>query len=430
MPHSRRPPDPDASSRVRQPGRNWKIARWLLPLVVIGVGLAIAQILVNSGPRARLAAPAKQPRLVETLRFTPAEGTPVLEAMGTVVAARKSTLYAQVSGPIVSVSRQLIPGGLFQAGEEILRIDEADYRLGLRQQEANVASAQAALQEELGQRVVARREYELLDQKLDSVVQALVLREPQLASARATLESAEVSRDQAQLALERTKVVAPFLGMVTSRNVDLGTRVDPSTALLSLVSIENVWVDVSVPVADLRWITIPTSDAGRGASVELRQTGWDAGTRRTGHVLRLIPELDGDSRMARLLVEVPDPLALKPEHAGLPPVMVNDFLRVRISGRPLEDVVAMERRLLRDGDQVWIMAPDDTLEIRPVEVAFRGRDQVLIKAGISRDDRVITADMDTPVAGTPLRERRDSGAVTHEDQAPPSQRKPGPGAGS
>ncbi len=402
MSHSRLDPEPDSSPPVRQRGRGWKMSRWLLPLFVIGVGLAIAQFLLDSGPQARIAAPAKQPRLVETISFTPAEGTPVLEAMGTVVAARESTLYPQVSGPIVSVSSQLIPGGLFQAGEEILRIDEADYRLGVRQQEASVASAQASLQEELGQQVVARREYELLDQKLDSVVQALVLREPHLASARATLESAEVNRDQARLALERTKVVAPFLGMVTRRNVDLGTRVDPGTALLTLVSIENFWVEVSVPVADLDWIEIPIGDDSSGATVELRQTGWDTGTSRTGRVLRLIPELDGDSRMARLLVEVPDPLVLKPEHAGLPPAMVNDYLRVRISGRPLDDVVAMERRLLRDGDQVWVMAPEDTLEIRPVEVALRGSDQVFVKAGIDREDRVVTADMSTPVAGTPL----------------------------
>lgn len=405
MPNSTLSPEsPTSESRssvtTRTSLKRVKILRWLLPLMVIVTGAVIAQFLLNSGPQARIGAPSKQPRLVETASFVPAMSTPMLEAMGTVIAAREGVLYPQVNGTIVAVSDQLIPGGLFHTGDEVLRIDEADYQLSLRQQEAAVDSARAALQEELGQQAVARREYELLGRQLASSDEALVLRKPQLASAHATLKSAEAIRDQSRLELERIRVVAPFGGIVTRRDVDLGTRVTTTTTLLTLVSTEAFWVEVSVPVADLAWINIPDSSGNTGATVALKQASWGKDLSRTGRVLRLIPELDSDSRMARLLVEVPDPLALKPEHAGLPPVLVNDYLRVSITGRPLNNVVALDRNLLRDGDNIWIMSPDDTLEIRPVEVAFRGSDVVYIQAGLSREDRVITADMSTPVEGT------------------------------
>ena len=372
-------------------------------MVVIGAGAIGGMMLLGSGPQARMAPPTAQPRLVETASFTPATSIPVFEAMGTVIAAHESTLYPMVSGPIVAVSEELMPGGQFKAGEEMLRIDDADYQLSLRKQQAAVAEAQAALQEELGQQAVAKREYELLDRKLEAADKALVLRQPQLASARATLESATADRDQADLDLARTRVTAPFDGMVLSRNVDLGTRVTTSTTLLTLINVDTFWVEVSVPVADLAQIAIPGEDGDTGAQVELQQTGWDAAQKRHGRVLRLIPELDSASRTARLLIGVDDPLALRDENAGLPPIMVNDYLRVRIAGESIPEVVTLPRKLLRDGDTVWVMSADNPLEIRPVEVIHKAGEHVLIKTGIDRDDRIITVDLSTPVAGTPLR---------------------------
>ncbi len=387
----------------RQRRSDGRLLRWLLPVVVIGAGAISGLMLFSSGPLARMAPPVAQPRLVEIATFTSATNTPVFEAMGTVIAARESTLYPMVSGPIVAVSEELMPGGQFKAGEEMLRIDVADYQLSLRKQQAAVAEAQAALQEELGQQAVAKREYELLDRKLEAADRALVLRQPQLASARATLESAKADRDQADLDLARTRVTAPFDGMVLLRNVDLGTRVTTSTTLLTLINVDTFWVEVSVPVTDLAQIAIPGEDGDTGAQVELQQTGWDAAQKRHGRVVRLIPELDSASRTARLLIGVDDPLALRDENAGLPPIMVNDYLRVRIAGESIPEVVTLPRKLLRDGDTVWVMASDNTLEVRTVEVVHRAGEHVLIKTGIDSDDRIITVDLSTPVAGTPLR---------------------------
>jgi len=393
---------------------------WLLPVVIVGVGAIGGLALLGSGPQARMAPPPTQARIVEVSRFSADTHAPVFEVMGTVMAARESTLYPMVSGPIVAVSDQYMPGGQFKTGEEIVRIDKADYQLNLRKQQAVVAEAQAALQEELGEQAVAKREYELLDRKLTAADKALVLRQPQLASARAALDSAEADRDQAELDLARTRITAPFDGMVLSRNVNLGTRVITSSALLTLISVDTFWLEVSVPVADLAQIAIPAVGSDTGAQVELHQTGWPAAQQRYGRVLRLIPSLDSASRTARLLIEIDDPLALREENAGLPVVMVNDYLRVRIAGKLMPGVVQLPRKLLRDGDTVWIMASDDRLEMRSVDVVHKSGEYVLIKAGIDNDDRIISVDLSAPVAGTLLRLQ----SAEADDHSPPDNGTP------
>ncbi len=48
---------------------------------------------------------------------------------------------------------------------------------------------------------------------------------------------------------------------------------------------------------------------------------------------------------------------------------------------------AIERELVRDGDRLWIMDDQGALDIRPVEIAFRGQDHVLVTGGIRDGER-------------------------------------------
>lgn len=383
------------------------LRRWLrrgLPLLVLAAALAGAAALVKTAPKTQRQLPPPQARLVETLPVALGSHATVVSAMGTVLAAQQSTLAPQVNGVVAELAPQLLPGGLFARGDLLLRLDDTDLRLALQQKAAAVAQAEAALAEELGRQRVARHEYELLGQSLASEDAALVLREPQLAAARATLANARAVLEQARLDLARARVTAPFAGSVVSRQVDVGTRVTPTTPLLTLLSTDEFWLQVSVPLEQLPWLHIPTRTGEPGSVARLHNdAAWPAGSGREGRVLRLLPTLDGQARMAQVLIRIPDPMALTAAHRGQPPVLVNDYLRAEIAGRALDNSVRLPRELLRDGDKVWLLAADDTLEIRPVHVAFRGRDSVLIDAGLAAGERLITSNLATPVAGMALR---------------------------
>jgi len=363
-----------------------------------------AVALMQSGPSAKREPPPRQARLVETRPLVIGSARTRIDAMGTVMPAESVTLQPQVGGEIISVSDDLEPGGLFRTGDELLRIDPRDYELAVLQRESEVAQAQSTLRLEQGQQSIARREFEILNESLQDDDQELVLRKPQLESVRAQLALAKAKLEQAKLDLQRSRIRAPFNAIVESIDVDVGTRVTSASTLATLAGTDSCWLEVSVPVKQLKWIDIPRGSTTQGSRVRITNpAAWGAGTFREGRVIRLAGGLEEEGRMARLFVEVDDPFTLKPENSGKPVMLLGSYVSAEIEGRPLEQVAAIAREHLRDGDRLWIMGADATLEIRQVDIVFRGRDQVLVADGVAAGEQLVVTDLAAPVAGMPLR---------------------------
>jgi RND family efflux transporter MFP subunit len=384
-------------------GRRLVAARVLVPIVILALGVVGARVLVATGPKAERKPRARQARVVEIVRAEVVDAPVVLGAMGPAMPAQEVELRPQVSGEIVEFSEDVVPGGLFPEGELLMRIDPRDYELAVRQRASDVALAERDLKLEMGQQLVAKREYELLGEVIREDDAELVLRMPQLESAKQRLEAAKAALEDARLDLERTKIAA---ALVRAKHVDRGEIVTQVSVLADLVGTDEYWIEVAVPVADLEWITVPRRRGEPGSAVRIYDpAAWGADTYRTGEVLRLAGDLGEEGRMARVLVSVRDPLSLLPEHQGKPALLIGSYLRVEIEGQGLTSVVSLDRKLLRDGDAVWVMTDDDTLAVRPVEVAYRGRDHVLVSAGITVGDRLVMTDLPAPVPGMPLRLR-------------------------
>jgi RND family efflux transporter MFP subunit len=316
----------------------------------------------------------------------------------------------------------------------------------LLQREADITKAEAALRIEEGQQAIAKSEYSMLGRALDDQDRDLVLREPQLRTARANLEAAraakrsaeaarkmaeadkgaaeamkrsaeaqvaaaeaakaagEVALRKAQLDLERTTIRAPYNAIVEAEAVDLGSQVSPQTALATLIGTDAYWIEVSVPVDKLRWLREPDSRGQKGSTARVfNEAAWGRGVSRAATVVRLAGSLEPEGRMATLRVAVRDPLGLKNPGERLPTLLIGSYVRVEIDGLEIENVVPLERDLLREGDRVWVMTPESTLDIREVTIAFRGRDTLLVSDGLETGDKVVTTALGAPVAGTPLR---------------------------
>lgn len=396
--------------------RRW--ARRLLPLLVLLGCVAIGAALLATGPVATRQPRPPTARIVEVTQAERTTAPARLDLMGTVVATREVVLRPQVSGRVVEVAPDFVPGGRFATGDVMLRIDPSDALLAIRQREAELAQTRAELRLERGNQAVARSEFALLGEAIAEADRDLVLRQPQLASVEARVEAAEAALDRARLDLERTTLRAPFPALVRSRGVELGSRVDAATEIATIVDTGAYWIEVLVPAGQLRWIDVPRSagtegaldlaegalDLAEGSRAVLRHAGaWGPGAEREGRIVRLLGDIESEGRMARLLVRVDDPLALAPEHRGLPPLLLGSYVSVEIRGRPLEDVFSLDRSFLRGGDRVWLLGDDGRLEIRPVEVAFRGADHVLVQTGLASGDRIVTSALSSPVAGMLLR---------------------------
>ena len=385
--------------------------RWfrrLMPVVVVVAGLAVAMVFIQSKPSAKREPPPRQARLVEIQPVVFERARTRIDAMGTVVPAESVTLQSQVSGEVISVSDDLEPGGQLQAGDELLRIDPRDYELAVLQRESEVAQAQSSLRLEQGQQAIARREFELLNEAMQEEDRDLVLRKPQLESVRAQLALAQASLEKAKLDLQRTRVRAPFNAIVESSAVDVGARVTTANTLATLAGTDSCWVEVSVPVKQLQWITVPRARDAVGSSVRITNpAAWGEGVWREGRVIRLASDLEKEGRMARLIVEVDDPFTLRPENSDKPVMLMGSYVSVDIEGRPLEQVARIEREYLRDGDRLWIMGAEDTLDIRQVDIVFRSQNEVFVASGVEEGEALVVTDLAAPVEGMPLRRKDD-----------------------
>jgi RND family efflux transporter MFP subunit len=395
--------DPDMDKRAARDRRSGarRIALTVgACLGILGVAAGAIVLIHSTEPEAeRVGATRKSAALVETLTVSRASHRPELVVLGTVEPARDIVLSPRVSGQVVAVGPNFKPGGFVRAGEVLLRIDSADFENVVAMRESALHEAQALLAIEEGRQSVAEYEFELLGEEIDASNRALVLREPQIASARAGVEAAEAAVNQAKLDRDRAEVVAPFDAQILSRSADVGSHVSPGNDLARLVGIEEYWVTATVPVRDLEWIRFPDGDRP-GSAVRVRnRAGGRPGVFREGRVMQLIGMVDRQTRLARVLVTIEDPLA---RDLDAPPLILGTVVETRIEGRALPDIVRLDRSYLREGNTVWVLR-DDQLDIREVEVVYEDARFAYIGEGLADEDQVVTTSLATVAPGIELK---------------------------
>ncbi len=386
--------------------RRWlgSTIRLLLGLTVLIVGAGISIYWMTHRPTAQRRPPQPEATLVDVSRVQTRDEQVVVRAMGPVVPVASIQLASRVSGQIVEVSPHFMPGGHFNEGEKILQVEQKDYSLAVEQRKSELVKAQRDLKLEMGQQSVAQREYELLEQEVQEEDKELLLRQPQLEMAKAAVSAAEAALEKAQLDLQRTVIVSPFNAMVQSKNVDLGSQVSTGTMLASLVGTDEYWVEVSVPVDELKWISIPGYNGKNGSTVRVYyQSAWGKDAFRVGVVKRLMTDLEPQGRMARLLITVKDPLQLQANPEKRHPLILGSYVRVDIDGVEVPDIAKIPRTAVREANEVWVVSPDKKLDIRTVSIVWSGNDHVYISDGLDDGDLLIMSSLGAPVQGMPLR---------------------------
>ncbi len=378
----------------------------LLILIVLLIGAGILYRIYTTEPEAtRETAKKKTPMLVEVT--TPSSGTfrPRIKAMGNVRPAKDIILRPRVRGEILEISENFTPGGYLEKEETVVRLDPADYKYTLQQRKNELQKARSELKLEKGRKNVAESEYKSIKEQLsEETNQELVLRKPQLESARADVELAQTAVNQAKLDLQRTSIEAPFHAHVLTRDVNVGSQVAAGDRLARLVGVKRFWVDVRIPLSTLRWIRIPDDPSGEvQSSVQIRdRNSWPENTFRTGRLYKRVSMVGDQSRMAKILVEVPDPLARLDKNENKPELLIDAPVQVVIKGKEITNAVRLNRDYLRKENTVWVMS-DGKLDIRSVEVKMRDSEYAYIRSGLESSDQVVKTGLTTITDGAPLR---------------------------
>jgi RND family efflux transporter MFP subunit len=385
------------------------IVQLLFVVIVIGAGVAAFAYFKKTAPRTQRRPRVPMAPLVETMVLTREAHAVTISAMGEVVPAEEMTLKSRVSGQVVTLQPEFTVGGLLKKGQEILRVDDSDYRLAVAQAESTVVDSKYALSLEQGRQAVAQREWSLLNGKATGADADLALRKPHLEKAKADLAASQAALEKARLDLARTHITAPFNAMVRSREVATGSQIGTQEALAELVGTDRFWVEVSLPVDRLNWIRIPRQAAEKGATATVR---YGTGHKIKGEVVRLLGDLTTEGRMARVLVAVEDPLGLKAENRERAHLLIGEYVRVEIEGRHLADVITLPRSALHDGNLVWLVTSENTLSIREVTPVWRDEESIVVQEGLSKGDRLITSALPAPVDGMPLKVEADKSPDT------------------
>lgn len=381
---------------------NWKLTA-LVVLLILGVAAGLVFLIFSTEPSAeRAGATKKTAMLVEVVEAEKGAFQPQIMAQGTVEPSQDIILSPQIDGRIVELAPSFVPGGYIEEGDLVIRIEPEDYRHVLAQRQSELRQARSDLAVARGRHEAAQAEYEYIDEELSPENEDLVLQRPQLEAAKDRVAAAKAAVDQARLDLGRTSVEAPFDAHIISRDINVGSQVTSNDRIGRLVGIETYWVNVELPLHKLRWIEVAEGD-NEGSSVRVRNDqAWPDETYRNGRLFRRVGALDERTRMARVLAEIPDPLARESENEGKPPLIIGEFVDVMIDGKELEDVVQLDRNYVREDDTVWVME-DGKLQIKEVDVLVRDGTYAYISEGLADGAQVVTTNISTPTEGAALR---------------------------
>jgi len=214
---------------------------------------------------------------------------------------------------------------------------------------------------------------------------------------------------EAELGLERTAISVPFAGRVMSESVDVGQFVTSGQTLARVYSTDVARIVVPFQDRQLQWFAIPspvldlTPSPGRAeleSDVNVTVSAAFAGKRRqwSGRVARTAGQVDRQSRMVDVVIEVDDPF----DAANPVPLMPGMFVEVAIAGHRLEDVVRVPRFALRADRRVWV-AREGKLNIVDVDVVRTDRQHAYVAGGLEDGDVVITSQLDVVIEGMAVR---------------------------
>lgn len=388
------------------------LLRFTGPVLVLGLGIGAFALLRATAPVPETDENNNRPVTVYTHIAERSDVTLDVETQGEVRARTAIDLTAQVSGRVVSVSPEYAEGGRFDPDTTLLKIEDTDYRLLLREAEAAVAAADLAVEQALADADVARRQ--LLG---DPSPSDLALKKPQIEEARARREAALAALEQAQLNLARTEVRLPFTGRVASTEVHVGEYVALGTGLGRVFATDRVQVRLPLNDQQLSALGLPigyAADNGEAQPVRLstrlagRQHEW------LGALTRIDAAMDSATRLIYATAEVEDPYGSGRSPEGMP-LAVGLFVDARISGRSVKNAVRVPARGLRPGNQLYVVDSSGLLDIREARVEHLTSTHAVLSEGLRAGERVVVSALRNPISGMSLATIDEQRYATRED---------------
>jgi len=341
---------------------------------------------------------------VEVIKAVPKEHQVILNAYGEVSAHYSLTLTSEVSGKVVSISPNFATGHAVKKGEVLAKIEDSAYQEALYSAKTNLASAQQSLLEEANQARQAQKEWKRSGLKGNP--SALVLRKPQLKVAQTKVEYYKKAVQAAQYNLQQTQIKAPFGGIITSRNIQLGAVIQSSTTIASLESSD--YAEVRILLSDKKWKGLPHYT---NAQLQEQPDLWKAQLINdngswSGVISRIEQHIDTDSRQRALIVKINRPLAQKT------PLYSGSFVTAKIQGTHFKNIWKLPVSVLFQGQYVWYVDSQDVLKKQKVSVVFSQGENLYIQPFTSQTISIVLSPLNYFVEGKKVQIKEEKLGIT------------------
>jgi len=321
---------------------------------------------------------AGQPKqTVTAMKAAPQSWHHQIAAVGTVHAVRGADLSAEVAG-IVDVIR-FESGADVKAGTLLVELRAHDDIARLESLKANARLA------------------ELNFHRAEAEFKAQAISQARLDDATATYKSASAQVAEQQALIDKKRVRAPFAGHLGIRAVDPGQYVNAGTTLVTLQSLDPIYVDFYLPQQNLETLRVGQVVAARSDTYpELKFSG---------RISAIDPKVDADTRNVLVRATLKNPT-----HQLLPGMFVNVDIQV---GKALEYLTLPKTAIAYNpyGETVFVLTKGEAANGNAAELVAkqvfvnvgpsRG-DQVAIIKGISAGDQIVTSGQLKLKNGTPV----------------------------
>ena len=406
-----------------------------LLLLTLTLGLfAYAGQMVNSAMKDSMSRKPRTPQqrervfTVNVITAEPQSITPMLEAFGEVQSRRTLDLRMATGGQVIELAEGFVEGGQVQAGEVLVRLNDADARSAVGRAEADVTDAMAEVEEADRALVLISDELQAaqdqadlrsraLERQLDlknrgvgtsaavetaelaasSATQAVLSRRSAVDQAKARRAQAETRLARAELALQDvsrrwkdTVLTSEFSGTLGSISLVKGGLVTPNEKIGSLIDPETLEVAFRVSTEQYARLLDRSGKLIKSqAKVSLNVFGTEL---TTDAVLSRDSGSVGAGQTGRLLfAKLQNPRGLKP----------GDFVTVALSEPTMDNVISLPSSALNADNAVLVLTEDDRLQSTEVRVFRQQGDHILVR-GRGLSGREVVAEQ-TPVLGSGIK---------------------------
>lgn len=350
---------------------------------------------------------------VEVQEITPQSYSPEITSFGRVQARSQGALISQVKGEITYLSENFRNGGFFKEGELLVAIEPRDYEADVRVATAGYLSAKQKLLEEQARANQAKSDWQRANG--DKPASLLVLREPQLATAKAKLLSAEAALDKAKFNLERTAIVAPYDGHTLAKKVAKGQVVGAGGNLGDIFATDIFEIRLAIRNKDLNFIELPQNamttlnqnEENYNLPQQLPMVAIESTltAKETWHgkLVRTESAIDNNSQQLHVVVHIEDPYGkAKGDKADL---KIGQYVNATFSGKNIEKAIVISNSAIYQNKYVYL-AVDGKLRQKSVSIAWKNHQHAIISAGLREGDLLITTPLGDVISGMPVKVKK------------------------